>query len=107
MPPHNNILEHTRDYVRKNGPNCSLNTRPIAEDLFRGLAILQTIAYATTPFITSGEEVSHEKELARKMIALAWEANDLQIDLAQVVFDKLKNNLMSIGIVNPNQGATS
>ncbi len=92
MAPHDNILEHTRDYVRKNGPNCSLNTRPVAEDLYRGLAILQTIAYATTPQL-GGEETSHEAELARKMIALAWEAEDMQIDLAQVVFDKMKNNL--------------
>ncbi len=92
MPPHDNILEHTRDYVRKNGPNCSLNTRPIAEDLFRGLAILQTIAHATAPQL-GGEETNHEKELARKMIDIAWEAEDMQIDLAQVVFNKMKANL--------------
>ena len=92
MPSRDNILEHTRDYIKKNGPNCSLNTRPIAEDLFRGLAILQVVAHATTPQFIKGE-ASKEERLACKIVDIAWEAEDLSIDLAQAVFDKMKSNL--------------
>ncbi len=92
MPSRDRILEHTRECVRKYGPSCALNTRPIAEDLFRGIAILQTIVHATSPQ-PKKEEDSFEEKLAIKMINIAWMAEDMQIDLAQAVFAKMKVNL--------------